>query len=162
MLISHHIMTQLSMKAGMKRFKHRGEKAVTTELSQLHFRDTFKPVDSRELSKEERSQVLESHLFLKEKRDLTVKGRMVAGGNKQRDTLDKTEVTSPTATLESVLLTAIIDAKEGRDVAIIDIPNAFIQTRLDNDKDKAIMRLRGKCNRQEYIFSDYMSYTVQT
>jgi hypothetical protein len=143
-LISHHIMTQLSMKAGMKRFKDRGEKAITTELQQLHFRDTFEPVDSKHLSKDERSQVLESHLFLKEKRDLTVKGRMVAGGNKQRGTMDKTEVTSPTAALESVLLTAIIDAKEGRDVAVIDIPNAFIQTRLDNDEDKAIMRLRGK------------------
>ena len=69
---------------------------------------------------------------------------MVAGGNKQRGTIDKQDATSPTAALESVLLTAIIDAKEGRDVAVIDIPNAFIQTRLENDEDKAVMRLRGK------------------
>ena len=31
-----------------------------------------------------------------------------------------------------------------RDVAVIDIPNAFIQTRIHNDKDKVILRLRGK------------------
>jgi hypothetical protein len=29
-------------------------------------------------------------------------------------------------------------------VAVIDIPNAFVQTRLEDDADKAIMRLRGK------------------
>jgi hypothetical protein len=69
---------------------------------------------------------------------------MVAGGNKQHGTIDKQDASSPTAALESVLLTAVIDAKEGRDVAVIDIPNAFVQTRLENEKDKAVMRLRGK------------------
>jgi hypothetical protein len=51
---------------------------------------------------------------------------MVAGGNKQRGSIEKTEASSPTAALESVLLTAVIDAKEHRDVAVIDIPNAFV------------------------------------
>jgi hypothetical protein len=69
---------------------------------------------------------------------------MVAGGNKQRGTIVKLDASSPTAALESVLLTAIIDAHEGCDVAVIDIPNAFFQTRLEDDADKAIMRLRGK------------------
>ena len=55
---------------------------------------------------------------------------MVAGGNNQRGNIDKTDATSPTAALESVLLTSTIDAKEGRDVAIIDIPNAFVTTRI--------------------------------
>jgi hypothetical protein len=70
---------------------------------------------------------------------------MVAGGNKQRGTIEKQDTSSPTASLESVLLTAVIDANERRDVVVIDIPNAFVQTRLKkNDKDKAIMHLRGK------------------
>jgi hypothetical protein len=77
------------------------------------------------LTNEERKEVLESHLFLKEKRDATVKGHMVAGGNKQRGTIEKLITSSPTAALESVLLTAIIDAREGRDITVIDIPNAF-------------------------------------
>ena len=42
------------------------------------------------------------------------------------------------------MLSCLIDAKEHRDVAVIDIPNAFVQTQLENDEDKAIMRLRGK------------------
>jgi hypothetical protein len=37
------------------------------------------------------------------------------------------QVRQPVAT-EAVLLSCIIDAEEGRDAAVIDIPNAFIQT----------------------------------
>jgi hypothetical protein len=29
-------------------------------------------------------------------------------------------------------------------VAVIDIPNKFVQTRLEDDKDKAVIRLHGK------------------
>ncbi len=143
-LVAHYIMAQFSMKAGLKRFKERGEEAVTKELSQLHFRDTFEPINPKDLNEEDILQVLGSHLFLKEKRDTTVKGRMVARGNKQRGTIGKQDASSPTAALESVLLTAVINAKEGRDVAVIGIPNAFVQTRLENEEDKAVMRLRGK------------------
>ena len=87
--------------------------------------------NSKTLSKTEYDKVLESHLFLKQKRDQSIKGRMVTGGNNQRGKIDKTDATSPTAALESVLLTSTIDAKEGRDVAIIYIPNAFVTTRIE-------------------------------
>ena len=69
---------------------------------------------------------------------------MVSGGNKQRGTIDKEDAASPTAALESVLLTSTIDAAEERDFAVIDIPNAFIQTRIKNNEEKVILRLRGK------------------
>ena len=88
--------------------------------------------------------VLESHLFLKQKRDDSIKGRLFAGGNKQRGTINKEDAALPTAALESILLTATIDSKEGQDIAIIDIPNAFVQTRIEDDNDIVIMRLRGK------------------
>ena len=39
--------------------------------------------------------------------------------------MTKEESSSPTVSTESVLLTSIIDAQEGREVAVIDIPNAF-------------------------------------
>ena len=107
-------------------------------------RDNFRPINSKTLPKTEYDKVLESHLFLKQKRDHSIKGIMVAGGNKQRGHIDKTDVTSPTAELEPVLLTSIIDSKEGRDVAIIDIPNAFVTTRIEDKKDIVIVRLRWK------------------
>jgi hypothetical protein len=37
------------------------------------------------------------------------------------------DATSPTATLEGIMLKTIIDAKEEQDVMSADIPNAFIQ-----------------------------------
>ena len=83
-------------------------------------------------------------MFLKEKRDQTVKDCVVAGGNKERSKIDKLDATSSTAALEYVLRTAVIDAHEQHDMAVIDIPNAFVQTRLEDDKDKASMQLRCK------------------
>ena len=89
-----------------------GKKEVSTELEQLHYRDTFEPVNHRSLSKKGYEKLLESHLFLKQKRDETIKGRMVAGGNKQRGTIDKEDSASLTAALKSVLLASTIDAAE--------------------------------------------------
>jgi hypothetical protein len=133
------IMTQLSMKAGLKRWGNKATEAVRSEMKQLHFRDTFKPLHWNELTPAQKKTVLESHLFLKEKRDTgKIKGRTVAGGNKQRDYISKEEASSPTVATGSVLLTCIIDAEEGRDVAVIDIPNAFIQTKIENEKDMSV------------------------
>jgi hypothetical protein len=42
-----------------------------------------------------------------------------------------------------VLLTCIVDAVEKRDVAVIDIPNAFIQTKVEDEKDMAFIIIRG-------------------
>ena len=66
-------MTQLYIKSGMRRWGKPATEAVSTELEQLHYRDTFEPVNHRSLSKEEYEKVLESHLFLKQKRDKTIK-----------------------------------------------------------------------------------------
>ncbi len=67
----------------------------------------------------------------------------MAGGNKQHDYISKEDASSPTIATKSVLLSCIIDAKEGRDVAVIDIPNAFIQTCIEDKKDMAIIKICG-------------------
>ena len=54
------------------------------------------------------------------------RGKWSQAAISREGTFDKTDATSPTAALESVLLTYTIDAKEGRDVNIIDIPNASL------------------------------------
>ena len=43
-------LTQLSIKRGLKKFKKKGEKAVTAELEQLHRRDAFRPVRTENLT----------------------------------------------------------------------------------------------------------------
>jgi hypothetical protein len=82
-------------------------------------------------------------MFLKEKCSRNIKGQTMAGGNKQRDYISKEDATSPTVAMESFLLTCIIDTEEGRDVAIVDIPNAFIQTCNEDEKDMAIIKIHG-------------------
>ena len=87
--------------------------------------------------------VLESHMFLKEKQSGEIKGHTVAGGNKQCDYISKEDVSSPTVSTESILLTCIINALEGRDVTVVDIPNAFIQTHVEKEQDMAIIQMHG-------------------
>jgi hypothetical protein len=82
-------------------------------------------------------------MFLKQKRDVKIKGRTIAGGNKQRDYISKEDASSPTVATEAVLLSCIIDAEDGRDVAVVDIPNAFVQTRVENEKDMDFIKICG-------------------
>jgi hypothetical protein len=110
-------------------------------MKQLHFSNTFEPKHWSNLNEVQRKSVLEFHMFLKEKRDGKIKGRIVAGSNKQRDYISKEDASSPTVATEVVLLTCIIDAEEGRDVAVVDIPNAFIQTKIEDEADMAIIKL---------------------
>jgi hypothetical protein len=56
---------------------------VFDEMKQLHFRKIFVPKHWHLLTKEQKAQVLEAHLFLEQKSDGTIKGRAVASGNKQ-------------------------------------------------------------------------------
>ena len=56
------------------------------------------------------------------------------------------EVSSPTVSTESTLLTAATEVHKGRDVTTCNIPNAFIQTEVkevDSDGNRTIMKIRG-------------------
>jgi hypothetical protein len=48
-------------------------------------------------------------------------------------------------TAEAVMLTCVIDAQEDRDIAVVDIPNAFVQTVVDEEdaEHRVIVRIRG-------------------
>ena len=61
------IMMQLSLKSGLKEWGNRAYEAIESEMKQLHFRITFKPMHWSELTGSQCKMVLESHLFLKEK-----------------------------------------------------------------------------------------------
>ena len=87
----------------------------------------FTPIDISKLSQEEKKKAQMALLFLTEKRDGSIKGCMVYNGKPTRDWLSREDSASPTASLEGVLLTSVIDAKEKCDVMSADIPNAFIQ-----------------------------------
>jgi hypothetical protein len=135
------VLTQLSLKAALKQWGDDAKAAVEAEARQLHWRNSFTPVHWKDIVQEKCDQILESYVFVKKKHSGEIKARKVAGGNKQRDFIGKESASLPMVLTDAVLLTLIIDATEHRDVAIIDIPNAFIQTVVEDDKDKVIMRI---------------------
>ena len=60
--------------------------------------------------------------------------------------MGKEDSTSPTVSIESVFMTAVIDVLEERKVATMDIPNALVQTKqpeFDKDGDRFIMKIKG-------------------
>ncbi len=87
--------------------------------------------------------MLESHIFVERKQDGVLKARQVTGGNKQRGYIMKKDVRSLTVSSVAVMLTCVVDANENREVAIVDIPNAFVQTVVKDEKDGAFIRIRG-------------------
>ena len=81
-------------------------------------------------------------MFLKEKRDSSVKACMCADGRKQKDgTWSKQDTTLPTVAMELVFITAVIDAHKGRNVACFGIPGAFLNADINKD---IIMVLKGR------------------
>ena len=132
--MDHYARQQYGLERGIKEWGDRGKDAAFEEVKQLHMRTTFKPINMDDMTSEERRKAIGSLIFLKEKTDGTIKGRACADGRKQREDAEKGDAASPTVSLESVLLTALIDAYENRDVATVDIPNAFVQTDMEGKK----------------------------
>ena len=122
---------QMSLKAGLRTFGDDGIKAVEKEMCQLHDRGVMAPVHKKCLTHEQRIEALAYLMFLKQKHCGKVKGRGCADGRKQRAYIAKEESTAPTVSTEAVFLTAVIDALEGREVAILDVPGAFMQADID-------------------------------
>jgi hypothetical protein len=120
------------MNAGIKKFKEKGEAGVTKELTQMHGMNVFCPVEVESLTYDEKKKALSSLMFLKEKRDSSVKVRMCADGRKQKDgTWAKQDTTLPTMAMESVFITIVIDAH--KDVACFNIPGAFLHADVNED-----------------------------
>jgi hypothetical protein len=65
----------------------------------------------RQWTTKERRKSVDALMFLGKKRDKSIKGRMVYNGKPTRECSLREDSTSPTAALESIMLTAIVDAK---------------------------------------------------
>ena len=122
---------QMSLKTGLRAFGADGAKAVEKEMKQLHDREVMIPVHKKSLTHEQRKEALAYLMFLKRKRCGKIEGRGCADGQKQRAYIAKEDSTAPTVSTEVVFLTAVIDALENRDVAVLDVPGAFMQADID-------------------------------
>eukprot|EP01038_Epipyxis_sp_PR26KG_P018270 gene18270-25707_t len=87
----------------------------------------------RTITKEESKNIIRSHMFLKEKHHADdgsfdeLKARFVAGGDMQDKALYE-DISSSTASSQTVFITAGIAAYEGRVVKVGDVPGAYLNS----------------------------------
>jgi hypothetical protein len=122
---------QMSMKKGIKVFGQDGIAAVKKEMLQLQDRKVMSPKHTKDLTPEQKQEALAYLMFLKRKWCGKIKGHGCADGHKQHAYTSPEDAASPTIATKSIFLIAVIDALEGHDVAIIDMPGAFMQADMD-------------------------------
>jgi hypothetical protein len=118
---------QMSAKKGIKKHGQIAINAILQEYKQLHDLGVFKPRYKHELEDQQLKDCLRLITVIKEKRCGKIKGRAVADGRPQRNYIPREEAASPTVSLESLILSLMIDAHEGRDVATADVAGAFLK-----------------------------------
>jgi hypothetical protein len=101
----------------------------------------MRPRRSSDINREQRRAALAYFMFLKRTRCGRIKRRGCAEERPQRAYIPREDATSPTVSTQALFLTCIVDAHEGRDVATVDIPGAFMQADMD---DLVHLRLTGK------------------
>ena len=114
--------------------------AVIEEFRQIHGKAVVKPRKSSELTREEKLQALRAIVLVKQKRCGRFKARTVADGRPQKFWTPKEQTMSSAASSEATSLTLMVDAHEKRDVAILDVPGAYLHATM---KDFVILRLEG-------------------
>jgi hypothetical protein len=87
---------------------------------------------------------MESLIFLVKKRNGKIKARTCVNRSTQREYIDREDATSPTAATEAILITGVINAKQQRDIMPNDVPDAFVQTPIPQDRENMIMKIRGQ------------------
>ena len=132
--------TQMSAKAGLRKHGQRAEEALLKEYAQLEKQKVYESIDPATLTSAQRKQVLRAVSLIKEKRDGVLKGRTCADGRIQRSLYDKAATSSPTLSSDALMLTILIDAHEGRDVATADIAGAYLNADMD---DFVVMKFEG-------------------
>ena len=140
---------QMSAKKGIEKFGERAIAALFKELKQLDEgpmpgKPVIEPIELDELTPEMKSTAMNAINLIAEKACGKIKGRSCADGSKQKRYLkDGESVASPTASLEAINATWIIDAYEGRDVVSSDVPGAYLHANVPDDK-VITMKFRGK------------------
>ena len=120
------VLTQLSVKAGIKEWGAKAIMAAMEELRQLIMKDVFIFVHRDTLTAKQLKSILRTLLFIKEKRDGRLKGRCCIDGRPQAFLEQSEDPFSPTVSTETFFVSTIIDSHEERDVATADIEGAYL------------------------------------
>ena len=133
----------MSIQQGIRLYSQKGKDSVIKELINLDEKNScFGEIDFELLTEEMKAKALPLLLFMVMKRSGDLKTRGVANGNKQRVYTDKDECSSPTPDFFAFKYLCALFAKEERDVATIDLPGFFLQTKNEGE-EPVILRITG-------------------
>jgi len=128
----NYSFTNLSIDRAIEQHGDAAEVAVKDELQQMLDKGVFEPA-----AVHAKGDRIPSFMFLKAKYKADgsfdkIKARLVAGGHKQdRDLIERSESSSPTASLSSVFMTLAIANMEERFVSKIDVSGAYLNASFD-------------------------------
>ena len=137
------MLTQMTANKGIRNFGERAVAAILKECGQLNKLSVFGSLDPDSLSHEEKRKALRAIILIKQKRCGKIKARTCADGRPQRSYVPRDEAASPTVSMEALLTTLAIDAKEKRDVAVFDVPSAYLHAEMPASK-KVLIKLEDK------------------
>ena len=141
--------TQMPAKRGIQKFGMRAIAAMMKELRQLSVgavpgKPVVIPIDPNTLTKKDLEEALDAVNLIKEKGNGDLKGRTCANGSKQRRFVKEGDnFASPTVSVEALFTTLIIAAHEEREIISFDVPGAFLQADMPDDK-LMLLRLTGE------------------
>ena len=131
----------MGIKQGIELHGEKAIKAMLSEYTQLDDNTIFEALDASKLTKEMKNAALNLLTLIKEKRDGRIKGRACADGRKQRAYISKNDIASPIIQLENLMISLLIDAYEGRDVATANVFGAYLMADMNNT---IIVKLTGE------------------
>ena len=130
----HVLFNQISAKQGIKEFGEDAIAAMFKEYKQFNTQKVFGRFDKRKLTRELKRKALRAVNLIKKKRCGNTKGRTCANGAPHRKFVPREEASSPTLKIESLIGLILFAAVEKRDVAIFDVPGAYLHAELGKDK----------------------------
>ena len=114
-------------------------KAIVKEVKQLGDKRTFQPIKASALTAEQQSGALESITTVTKKRCGKIKGRTCAEGRKQREYIEKAAASSPTVSLEALMMIILTATHENRQILVADIAGVYLNADME---DFVIMKFR--------------------
>ena len=142
------IFAQVPARQALKHHRETAIAAAIKEFTQLAFgafpgKPAVEAIHASTLSDKEKKEALSAVNLVQYKDDGRVKWRTCANGSDQRKYLSEDEsVSSPTMSTEAMIGTLVIDVFEERDIAIFDIPGAYLHAKMP-EEDKVILKLAG-------------------
>ena len=125
---------QMSATRGIKLYGEKAIAAMFKEYKQLDDLEVLGRINPDNLTLEQKRKALRAVNLIKIKRCGKVKGRTCANGSVQREYVPREEASSPTLSNEALMAILLINSFEGRDVAVFDVPGAYLHADIPDDK----------------------------